>query len=253
MRAKRRRALTLIELLVAIGVIGILLALSAPMLHDARRAAGQAVSLANLAGIGRTFEAYLGANDGLHPVALPGEQHAVTLDGNMTFSYGDRWAMAWHWAAVIRDFAPWEDHIQTWASPGSDAARRAFEEGAHFIPDYRYANSFVASPSLWTPQGAADAAENPSRYLQRVRAASVVYPSGKVMHYDHVMTYHRRKQPRLSDHMPDDPTPMLFADGHAATHLPRDATDPIENVLNGNRWKNSRLHNTPEGVFGRDY
>jgi len=44
---------------------------------------------------------------------------------------------------------------------------------------------------------------------------------------------------------------MAFADGHAATHTPHDATPGVANPRNDN--DDTRLHNTPDGVHGRDY
>ena len=249
-----RRGFSLIEALVAIGVIGVLIALSAPMLHDARRAVGQAVSLANLAGIGRTFEGYLAQGDGVYPVALEGVTHPVSFNGRLGFGAGDRWPTTWLWPAVIREFAPWEAHIHTWASPGSNKARRAIEEEwEHFMPDYWFSNSFIASPYLWTPAGAEEAPDAPHRVLQRVRAAHVAFPSSKVMHHDVTTAYNRRAGPPLPGGLRDQPTPMLFADGHAAANNPLDAAEAFPNPLNGSGWKAMRLQNTPRGVHGHDF
>jgi len=66
-----RRAFSLIELLVAIAVIAILLALAIPALSSARRASQQTASASNLRQIGVALETYRDANEGFFPYFLP--------------------------------------------------------------------------------------------------------------------------------------------------------------------------------------
>jgi prepilin-type N-terminal cleavage/methylation domain-containing protein len=66
----RRSVFTLIELLVVIGIIGLLLALSAPMLNKARERAKKDSCLSNLRQIGVAVNAYVLGYDGHLPVCV---------------------------------------------------------------------------------------------------------------------------------------------------------------------------------------
>lgn len=48
-------------------------------------------------------------------------------------------------------------------------------------------------------------------------------------------------------------TPMVFADAHVETHVPADATDSVINWAPTAPYADEKLHNTRDGVFGRDY
>jgi prepilin-type N-terminal cleavage/methylation domain-containing protein/prepilin-type processing-associated H-X9-DG protein len=62
----KRRAFTLVELLVVIGIIGTLVGLLLPALSSARAAANASASANNMSGFGRGFELYATNNDGLY-------------------------------------------------------------------------------------------------------------------------------------------------------------------------------------------
>ena len=62
----KRRAFTLVELLVVIGIIGLLAGLLLPALSSARASANASASANNMAGFGRGFELYATNNDGLY-------------------------------------------------------------------------------------------------------------------------------------------------------------------------------------------
>lgn len=51
----------------------------------------------------------------------------------------------------------------------------------------------------------------------------------------------------------DEPTPMLFVDGHARTRTPSEAIEAVRNPFPDAFRPTARLHNTPDGVRGRDY
>lgn len=255
-RAARGQAgLSLVEILVSIGVIGVLLSIAAPALRGARRAAGEVASLSNLRQIGPVVESYAQTNNLEYPMMRPGVRYQNNLDGLSSWFMvmGEpSWSSAHLWALVVRQVAPWHEHAHAWISPGT-----SFEDATTHNtvrPSYWYSNSFVAAPRLWTPEGAADAPSRPSAYYGPVRTHTVRYPGSKAMFYDFDMAYDRRFR-RISNlgSLPDSPMPVLFADGHAATHHPRDATPPFPNPLNTEWWGTSPLQNTPEGVLGRDY
>lgn len=67
----RRRAFTIIELMVVISIIAVLLGITLPALKGARDAAHRASCLANLKGIGNGLQVYLNAHGQILPYALP--------------------------------------------------------------------------------------------------------------------------------------------------------------------------------------
>ena len=64
-----RRAFTLIELLIVVGVIALLIGILLPALGRARAASQKTACLAQLADVGRSFEMYRNDNDLRHPPA----------------------------------------------------------------------------------------------------------------------------------------------------------------------------------------
>jgi prepilin-type N-terminal cleavage/methylation domain-containing protein/prepilin-type processing-associated H-X9-DG protein len=64
---KNRKAFTLVELLVVIGIIALLISILLPALSRARRAAQSAACLSNLRQLGNAYQMYINANSGFLP------------------------------------------------------------------------------------------------------------------------------------------------------------------------------------------
>lgn len=252
--ARTTAGATLVELLVAIGVIGVLISILVPVLAQVRARGGEAVSLGRARDAASAIRQYAGSNDGRYPVAEAGVVYPVSMDGSvgMTLSEGPPWpgwASAHLWPAVIDPVVPWAENAQAYKSPGSEPVGAT---GTMHPPSYRYSNSFVAQPWLWSESE--HSSERMQRALAPVRLADVAHPSGKVLLWDNTLAYLRERKPSFMG-LPGDPTPMAFADGHAAVHLASEATAAVPNPhpLNDGSQSRAPIHNTPMGVLGRDF
>jgi len=241
------RAFTVVELMVVIAVIMILIGLALPSLAKARESARAVRSSSNVRGIGESMAMYSSRFRGAYPIGETGVLYPVSVDGGISMSFSNHFEFGRGWPVLVRDAAPWDEFYRTWISPGgtvpgaSQAAISAFS--------YQYSHSFLARPGLWRIGAMPDAA-----LLSAVRDSEVVFPSQKVQVWDAMMPYLLRPVPFGSTGMLANPAPMLFADGHAASHRPGDATPGIVNVMNPNAVEAAQpLHNTPLGVLGRDY
>lgn len=253
-----RRAITLVEVLVSIGVMGVLLAIGLPALMRARAGGGQTVSLANARTCAMDIAAYA-EQEGEWPFVKPGRPvagvppHLSTPDLFMlpgsspgTFvGSNDVWLLRRMWALLVAArVAPWQEHYQAWVSPG----RTADLDAGNVSVSYEYSNSFQARPELWTPEFNPASSADP---IQPVRSHEVAHPSVKVLVWDGDLAY-LSPEPKVRLGHPDAPTPAAFADMHAAVIRPQEATPGFPNALNSAR-PDAPLHNTPGGVRGSDY
>lgn len=240
-----RRGATIIELLVVIGVIGVLFSISFPALMSVRSAAGQTKSLANARSIAITIDSYRETHGDRYPIVKAN----VAYQPSFGFAGGGiinsdpasaAWSTSFRWFAVIADFAPLDEHRQAWVSPGIDPTEANF-------PSYEFSNSFDAASRLWTPDFDGDL-----DVIHAVRSSQVDHPALKAMIWDNVMAYaHRSVQSAQGPAM--QPTPIAFADLHAEARRIADAVDAFTNPLNDQWWRSFKLHNTPKGVAGFDF
>lgn len=254
-----KRAFTLIELLVAIAIIALLLSILIPTLAGARTTARQTLSMSNVRSIGQTFMMYA---DTHRTYPFPGQVEDVDapVPGDL-YSYQwfpqgaivattEIWQASTLWPALVSSITPWEEAYATWVSPGRDKSLPTLEQifedlEPHEVVSYEYSNSFLASPRNWTE----NAPENRD-LLGPIRPDEVTYTSQKVMLWDRHLTY-LSDQPDIVEGHYDAKTPMVFADQHAEVQNPLTAREGTPNPLNQTDIR--RLHNTPDGVRGRDY
>lgn len=263
-----RRGFSMVELLVSIGIIAILLALALPSLANARAAARETVALANGRTLGMSFQSYIDRfkaypfrspgtppDDSGDMPPLPGDLLAVRWWPEGTIiATNSVWAMGHLWPGVLSEVAPWPEYFATWVSPGrSTELPVAPDPFADDEPDmepfgvvsWRYSNSFIGAPQLWQEGAVGDA-----KLVRAIQPHEVQFPAQKVLAWDADITYVPKEPKLVGDHY-DWPTPMLFADGHAAAKRPTEAKESAPNPMNfGSKIK---LHNTVNGVRGTDY
>ena len=257
---RTRRGFTIIEVLVTIGVIGVLIAIVVLALGSAKAHAGQVMSLSHARGVAMSMQAYA-ETFGQWPFAKAGES---TPGASSTFpselmvvptwppgsiaGTSDHWSLARLWPGLVARVAPWEENIDTWMSPGLRPVSLYTSPGHPFVSfniSYIYSNSFVGSPRLWSESSGAD-----ESLIAATTPSMVEFPSNKVLVWDGDLAYLPRA-PAVVDGFFNHVTPMAFVDQHAEALLPQRATPGVANPLN--HGSDRRLHNTPAGVLGRDY
>lgn len=251
-RTRRRRAFTLTELLVSIGVIGALLAIVVTSLRSARGTALSTVSLNNLRDIGHTFRRYASAHRDEYPfpprsAEQPGTYGPIYFDppgspNPSNYYYHTLWPyMEYIWPALMHDVAPWPERFASWLSPGKrlpDPDKPAWEQGVY--TSYFYSNSFIAKPRVWSGDTSVTDAD-----IGPVRTSMVTHPANKVLAYDAERAY------LLPDVVAKHPRPILFADGSASLRHDKEAHPPASNPLNNNSRR--LYHDTANGVHGQDF
>ncbi len=260
----RLHAFTIIEVMVTVGIVGVLIAIAAPALRGARVRAHEMRSLVNARDIASDMASYTSAfgvwpflsadkpAPGQPPPSrdLPAGLLAVPWWPEAFIVGVDSiWSLATLWPGLVSRIAPWEEHFGSWVSPGSDdtGLPDPARQSSYILPQtsYIYSNSFIASPALWSGGAVAD-----ESLIAPTKPSDVAFPANKVLVWDGDLAYLPRPPRRVDGHW-FAPTPMAFADGHAAVRTPADAAPGVANPLNNNN--STRLHNTPEGVLGRDF
>lgn len=241
---KNKTGFSLIEILVVMGIVGVLIALLVPVLAKARSKALDTVTRANLRTSHTAFTTYTSAYKDTYPWR-PQNGPLIPLNPQQTMGASiPHFQISSYWPGLMHQVMPWEEHYASWLGGGARHGEKPWndeDEGPLSFrpPSFHLSDSFLARPRLWTP-GETDTERN----LRPVREQDVLAPANKVLLYDAEKS-HLRNDPEADR----DPTLMLFTDGHVAQHKRSEA-----NVLTDRPWRTpTPLHDTPLGVRGRDY
>lgn len=258
-----RRAFSLVELLVVMGLIGVLVSLVLPGLAGARVSARQTQGLSNQRQVAISFTQYADEaraypftqkGAGIPGAPIPPNPDVIMVrwwpDTSIVAS-SDHFNQSWMWPGLVSRFAPWPENYRVWLSPGLRKELSDLEAGAGDFDDIqntislRYSNAFVARPELFR----ADAPANEA-LLRATGPHEVAFPANKVLLWDAHLAFLNKAPPVERGHF-RAPTPMAFADQHAALHDPTTAAAPAENPLK--LYESMTLHDTPDGILGRDF
>jgi len=263
-----RRAVTLLELLVVIAVIGVLIAIGLPILRTAQQSARTAACLANIREVGRAAAVYAGEHAGQMPY-LAERKH---LDDAFDIGLGPQGHFDQHglWPHALREYlgkgprpaacyCPWYPGLgsQTDRSLATGQAHQ-FPNGVAFPSGYMYNAAFFTGPDLWRRS---DPVVDGTQ-LRPVQLSSTRHPSSKLVFYGGAR-YHLigwslervRDEPKFYQWTRRQPWTSVFADG--AGHLVHsdDALhfeDPPKNPFRPDSDGRVLLY-TVDGYLGRDF
>jgi len=238
-----RRALTLVEVLVAIAIVAVLAGILLVALGPSMAAARQARSAANVRSILSAFTAWAETHNDRLPTAEEGQSYPFACE--VVFISFGHWNAHMNWPWVISEVLPWGENFDVFVAPG--AGRSLSDDRCGAPTSYVYSRSFLARPEVWSGEAQAD-----PTLLDGVRRHEISFPSQKAMLWDWELPYAGDEIRRTAEGDLAVPTPVGFPDEHVETLVPAAGAAPVQNPFTP-RVAPRRLHDTPFGVRGRDF
>lgn len=228
--------MTLIEVLVAIGVIGVVLAITVPSLRGSRNGAMSLECLQVERGIGQSAAIIGGQNGGHWPNLFDDamdETYAEFTAGTTTYLVSYYYQTRMWPGALVGPCWSEGDPADGWTCP--QVLSRGY--GVRYPPEdvrkapivgmvlsYYYSPALISDPRLWDPSNP-NALHHADDFRRQVGMHDVVYPSMKASHAE-AADFHG---PAILS--ADDPEAQslntLFCDGHAERVRVADCTSPI--------------------------
>ena len=246
------RGFTLVELLVSIGIISLLIGLLVPALGKARSQSQELASAVNLRSIGQVFEMYLGRSKDFYPAPVPGRFYPDP-NPNMGSSTMGHWQASNLWPNLFFETHPWAEYEQMYLAPGAERDLSREQAIITTLPSFQYSASFLGQPRIWNGQGETFPDFEWEKLERSVRQSMVRYPSAKALMWDVEMPYIRRPLERDRYFNLLEKTPIVFADQHVESRIPAEAKGGATNWATYAAHAHPFLHNTKDGVYGRDY
>ncbi len=174
-RRSRAPGFTALELIIAITILAILIALSIPAIGHFRESARDAQSISNLRQHAGVFASYTASHDDQWPLLIPPNQETIDLGGPEPRHYFEQFWL-WH-VFMARDHYDTNSWNQIFFDPRSS-------ETGH--TDYHYSQAFVADPLFWNPATRLDRSQRRSTRVSEVR-----YPAAKslLLHHPRIMEF----------------------------------------------------------------
>jgi len=198
----RARAFTLVEVLITIGIIGVLLAIFLPALAGAKKAGFETLLLVNQRESMRVVQAYAGDHDDQFPSA--GDESGLTASfewqgTNHSLSY---WGQPDHWGWILESYG-----YEGYVSVGPNAAPTVFREQEDCSSCGFGMRSIhvLSSTVLAEPEQFADGVDADRHLNRAMRTSDVRHPAAKGVL---LQLYGRNVEDASSQFL------IHFADGH---------------------------------------
>jgi|GEM_PF-3337796 len=266
-----RRAFSIVELLVVIGVMMILIALALPLLSGSREAARRNVCLRQLTGHGQIVQMYAGDNAGYWPYALerarrsPPVPDGVSDDPVLSQTWYTVIGGLWHMAVLdAYDENPIHESL---ICPSDEATLKELEAMAQQagVPVTNIGgttSSYYLSTAMYLDPVALDPAAPAweERYFRGTRMDEVLFPSAKASLHE-TAPWHDAGYDQFADVLPIPATyNVLAVDGSGEARRSDTFTDPVLPVPDPRGdWalklqrETSKLDLTAHGVRGKDW
>lgn len=247
MRAVRRasRGVTIVEVLITVGIVTLLMAITIPVLRSASMRSHDAKNQTSLRSTHQHFRLYANDNDDFFVNAgrpsAPGLPVIVDFGrGNGSFSM-HYFAQTWKWPAVTalhfkEAFAVW--HSTHTPPVPRDDGRPGGVENPQFAFDtsFMYSQAMLAHPWRFVEPGLLD----DFQAYRLVRWTETAFPANKGLMFDDA-------RPRSSTQ--DDRRNVSFVDGSVAILDISTVVPPPPGV----DWDGIPITATPLGILGRDF